>query len=410
MRKMGILTAIGLIPVGFTALLLACRDEEPTSPPGLDAGAVTAAELDPALVREGKAIFRFDTFHDETFWTDTLKLHRVIRTSVSPATALKVGLKVDVQALPTSVRRALRRGEIDLEDPATTVTLLKLGAVVGLVGTVNEKGLLTKVGTTCAFCHSTVDNSFAPGIGRRLDGWPNRDLDVGAIIALSPAVTPEQRRVYRSWGPGMYDPRFNIDGKNLPVVIPPAFGLRRVEREIYTGDGPVTYWNEYVAVTQMHGHGRFQDSRIGVNVANPPDLVSPKLRPLRIYQFSLEKPEPPAGGYDQAAADRGRQVFRGAAGCVECHQGAVYTDVNSGILHRPGEVGQDPEYARRSATQRYRTTPLRGLWNPPQLTGPYFHDGSAGTLEEVVGHYVRRFDLSLTARQKSDLVEFLKSL
>ena len=395
--------------LGFAALLMACRDDQPTSPPRYDAG-VEAAELDPALVREGKAIFRFETFRDQTFWSDTLKLHRVIRTSVSPVAALGLGLKVDVQALPTSVKRALRRGEIDLEDPATTVTLLQLGAVVGLVGKVNEDGLLTQVGTTCALCHSTVDNSFAPGIGRRLDGWPNRDLDVGAIVALSPAITAEQRRVYRSWGPGMYDPRFNIDGKNLPVVMPPAFGLRRVDREIYTGDGPVSYWNEYVAVTQMHGHGRFEDPRIGVSIDNPPDLVSRKLRPLRIYQFSLETPEPPAGGFDAAAAERGRQVFRGPAGCNDCHQGSIYTDVNSGILHRPGEVGQDPAYARRSATGRYRTTPLRGLWNPPQLTGPYFHDGSAATLADVVEHYVRRFDLSLTSRQKADLVEFLKSL
>jgi mono/diheme cytochrome c family protein len=393
--------------LGFAALLSACRDEESTSPRRFDAGAEAAA-LDPALVREGRAIFRFETFRDQTFWTDTLKLHRVIRTSVSPTAALGLGLKVDVLALPTSVKRALRRGEIDLEDPATTVTLLKLGAVVGLVGKVNENGLLTRVGTTCALCHSTVDNSFAPGIGRRLDGWPNRDLDVGAIVALSPAITPEQRRVYRSWGPGMYDPRFNIDGKNLPVVIPPAFGLRGVEREIYTGDGPVSYWNEYVAVTQMHGHGRFQDSRIGVSIDNPPDLVSRRLRPLRIYQFSLEKP--PASGFDSEAAERGRRVFRGPAGCAECHQGSLYTDVNSGILHRPGEVGQDPAYARRSATGRYRTTPLRGLWHPPQLTGPYFHDGSAATLEDVVEHYVRRFSLSLTARQKRDLVEYLKSL
>jgi hypothetical protein len=405
MPRASVLTAIGI-----AALLSACGEEEPTSPRRADARVEAEAELDPALVAEGKAIFRFETFRDETFWTDTLKLHRVIRTSVSPAAALGLGLKVDVQALPRSVRAALRAGEVDLEDPATTVTLLKLGAVVGLVGKVNANGLLTRVGTTCALCHSTVDNSFAPGIGRRLDGWPNRDLDVGAIIALSPAVTLEQRRVYRSWGPGMYDPRFNIDGKNIPVVIPPAFGLRRVEREIYTGDGPVTYWNDYVAVTQMHGHGRFQDSRIGVSINNPPDLVSPRLRPLRVYQFSLEKPEPPEGGFDHAAAERGRLVFRGPAGCVECHQGSIYTDVNSGVLHWPREVGQDPEYARRSATNRYRTTPLRGLWNPPQLTGPYFHDGSAATLENVVEHYVRRFRLSLTSRQKADLVEFLKSL
>ena len=407
MRSASILSAIAV-----AALLSACRDDEqPTSPRRLDVRADAAADLDPELVRQGKAIFRFDTFGDETFWTDTLKLHRVIRSSVSPAVALGVGLKVDVEALPPSVRQALRAGEVDLDDPATTVTLLKLGAVVGLQGKVNANGQLTRVGTTCALCHSTVDNSLAPGIGHRLDGWPNRDLNVGAIIALSPAVTPEQRRVYRSWGPGMYDPRFNIDGKNMPVVIPPAFGLRHVKREIYTGDGPVSYWNEYVAVTQMHGHGRFEDPRIGVSIANPPDIVSSKLRPLRIYQFSLEKPEPRANQFDAAAAERGRLVFNGPARCRECHQGGpIYTDVNSGILHRAGEVGQDPEYAQRSATGRYRTTPLRGLWNPPQLKGPYFHDGSAAKLQDVVEHYVQRFRLSLTPSQKSDLVQFLKSL
>ncbi len=405
MRTTSILAAIG-----FAALLSGCRDEEPTSPRRLDALAEAAAELDPALVARGKAIFRFDTFGDETFWTDTLKLHRVIRTAVSPAAALGLGLKVDVQALPAEVRKALRRGEIDLDDPATTVTLLQLGAVVGLAGEVNANGRLTRVGTTCALCHSTVDNSFAPGIGRRLEVLPNRDLDVGAIIALSPALTQGQRRVYRSWGPGMYDPRFNIDGKNVPVVLPPAFGLRRVDRELYTGDGSVSYWNDYVAVTQMHGHGRFEDPRIGVSINNPPELVSSKLRPLRIYQFSLEKPAPPAGGFDPAAAERGRRVFKGAAGCAACHQGSIYTDMNRGTLHWPAEVRQDRVYAQRSATKKYRTTPLRGLWNPPQLVGPYFHDGSAATLEGVVEHYVRRFRLSLTSRERADLVEFLKSL
>ena len=355
-------------------------------------------------------IFRFETFDDETFWTDTLKLHRVIRNRVSPAAALGLGLKVDVPALPRPVKAALRAKELDLDDPATTVTLLQLGAVVGLVGKVNAQGQLTRVGTTCALCHSTVDNSFAPGIGRRLDGWPNRDLDVGAIIALSPAVTPAQRRVYRSWGPGMYDPRFNIDGKNLPVVIPPAFGLRRVEREIYTGDGPVSYWNDYVAVTQMHGHGSFEDARIGVRVNNPPDLVTPRLRPLREYQFSLETPEPADGGIRSCGRRARAECLRKRGRVRGMPPGRQLHRCEQGRLHRPAEVGQDPAYAARSATKRYRTTPLRGLWNPPQLTGPYFHDGSAATLEEVVQHYVRRFGLSLTSRQRSDLVEFLKTL
>ena len=390
-------------------LLIACRDE-PTSPRRTDPDAAVGTPMGLGLRAQGREIFRFDTYGDETFWSDTLRLHEVIRRSVSPTAALGLGLKVDVSALPAEVRAALRKGTLDLDAPATTVALLKLNAVVGLVGRVNANDVLTRVGTTCALCHSTVDNSFAPGIGRRLDGWPNRDLDVGAVVALSPALTPAQRAVYESWEPGMYDPRFNIDGRNLPVVIPPAFGLRDVKREIYTGDGPVSYWNNYVAVTQMHGHGQFVDPRIGVSVSNPPDLVSSKLQALRAYQFSLETPAPPEGGFDKAAAQRGRALFDGAARCATCHVGPTYTDVNDGRLHRPAEVGQDRRYAQRSATKRYRTTPLRGLWHPPQLTGPYFHDGSAATLEEVVEHYVELHNLSLTRRQKADLVEFLKSL
>ncbi|MEW5917964.1 MAG: hypothetical protein AB1762_16290, partial [Gemmatimonadota bacterium] len=239
-------------------------------------------------------------------------MHEVIRTSVSPATALSVGLKVDAAALPPAVKEAIREGQIDLNDPAVTVTLLKLKAVVGVMGEVGENNTLRRVGITCALCHSTVDNSFAPGIGNRLDGWPNRDLNVGGIVALSPALTPAQKAVYSSWGPGMYDPRFNIDGKNVPIVIPPAFGLRNVAREVYTGDGPVSYWNAYVAITQMHGHGTFVDPRIGVSVSNPPDLVSSKLDALRNYQLSLTPPRARPGTFNPAAAERGRAVFFGA--------------------------------------------------------------------------------------------------
>ena len=395
------------------ALLLAgCEDVgRPTEPLGASRPEASAGPLNPALVAQGRQIFRFDTYGDETFWTDTLRLHEVISSSVSPRTALSVGLKVDADALPPQVKAGIRAGTIDLDDPATTVALLKLGAVVGLVGHVNASDQLTAIGTTCALCHSTVDNSFAQGIGRRLDGWPNRELNVGAIVALSPEITPAQRAVYTSWGPGMYDPRFNIDGKNIPVVIPPAFGLRHVKREIYTGDDTISYWNAYVAITQMHGHGHFADPRIGVTVDNPPDLVSSKLHALRTYQFSLEAPEPDPGSFDPAAARRGRAVFEGAARCASCHLGNVYTDVNAGIrLHTASEVGQDPAYAARSATGLYRTTPLRGLRHPPQLAGPYFHDGNAATLDEVVEHYVQHFGLALSARQKADLVEFLKTL
>lgn len=399
-----------LAGLAMASLVGACSDEKPTAPREVNSSLARPSPLNPALIAQGRTTFRFDTYGDETFWTDTLRMHEVIRTSVSPNAALSVGLKVDVDALPAALRAALQAGTVDLGDPATTVALLKLGAVVGVIGQVDASGRLARVGITCAFCHSTVDNSFAPGIGARLDGWPNRDLNVGAIIALSPALTAAQKAVYQSWGPGKYDPRFNIDGKNMPVVIPPAFGLRHVKREIYTGDSVVSYWNDYVAITQMHGHGRFADARIGVDVNNPPELVASKLEALRVYQFSLETPDPLPGTFDASAARRGRAVFEGVAKCARCHLGATYTDVNAGRLHTPAEDGQDPAYAERSATKLYRTTPLRGLWHPPQLTGPYFHDGHAATLDAVIEHYVRLRDLRLTPRQRADLVEFLKTL
>ena len=368
--------------------------------------------MNPALVAKGKTIFRFDTFGDETFWTDSLRLHEVIRTSVTPRAALGLGIKVDADALPPEVKAGILNGSISLDLPATTVALLRLNAVVGVIGQVDASNTLTRVGLTCAFCHSTVDNSFLPGVGSRLDGWPNRTLDVGKIVTLStsPLLTPAARAVYNSWGPGMYDPRFNIDGQNIPVVIPPAFGLRHVAREIYTGDDVVSYWNAYVAITQMHGHGHFVDPRIGVDKNNPPDLVSSKLEPLRAYQFSLETPEAIPGTFNAAAAQRGKQVFNGVAKCQQCHLGDALTDVNANRLHAGEEVGQDPAYAQRSVTKLYRTTPLRGLWHPPQLVGPYFHDGNATSLEAVVDHYVRVFGLTLTSQQRSDLVEYLKTL
>jgi len=362
-----------------------------------------------ALVAEGREVFRFDTFGDEQQWTDRLRMHEVIEAAVDPATALSLGLKVDVDALPDELLAALAAGQVDLTDPATTVALIKLNAVVGLVGTVETidgTDRLTRVGTTCALCHSTVDDSFAPGIGSRLDGWPNLDLDPGAVIAASPAVPPEAKAVYGSWGPGKYDPRFNHDGQSTPVVIPPAYGLAGVKRATYTGDGTVAYWNRYVGITQMGGQGTFHDGRIGVHVVQKPDLVRPKIKSLVAYQLSLAAPAPAAGSFDPAAAERGGALFRGAANCAKCHSGPTFTDINRSVRHRPEETGMDPAYALRSATQKYRTTPLRGLATHP----PYFHDGSAATLADVVDHYDAYLRLGLTAEQKQDLVEYLKSL
>ena len=355
---------------------------------------------------QGQQIFRFDTFGDEQLWTDTLRMHEVIQSSVSPATALAVGLKVDATALPANFL-ATR----DLNNPATTVELIKLNAVVGLVG--NVRGTqLKSVGITCAICHSTVDNSVATGIGNRLDGWPNRDLNPGAIIALSPALTSAQKAVYNSWGPGRFDPRFNVDGINGPVLIPPAFGLKGVGFETYTGDGPISYWNNYVAVLEMGGHGSFSDPRLGISITQEPDLVTPKLPELLRYQLSLSAPPPPAGSFDRMAARRGEVLFMNKARCASCHIPPTFTDVLAGpnpnvpLLHDAAEVGADPSYAQRSATKQYRTTPLRGVWQHP----PYFHDGSAPTLDDVVNHYNTQFSLGLTAKQKADLVEYLKSL
>lgn len=382
------------------AALVSCSDE-PTGP-GLEL-------LDPALVAEGKDIFRFDTFGDEKYWTDTLRMHEVIESAVTPRAALGVGLKVDVEALPQAVRDALAAGQVDLDDPAVTLALLKLNAVLGVKGdvqTVSGRERLVRFGITCALCHSTVDNSFAPGIGKRMDGWANTDLNPGAIVALSPAVPAATRAILNSWGPGKYDPRINFDGKNTPLVLPPAYGLLGVDMETFTAEGPVSYWNAYVAVTQMHGQGNFTDARLGVNIVQSPDLVTSKLPALRAYQLSLDKPAPPAGSYDVAAAARGRSVFTGAAKCAACHAGSILSDVNTGKLHQPAETGMDGAYAARTTRKAYRTTPLRGLWQH----APYFHDGSGKTLADVVNHYNTHGNLRLTDTQKQDLVEYLKTL
>jgi hypothetical protein len=391
---------LALLVVAASVLIaVSCGHEaEPTAPSG-------------PVVDEGKQIFRFETFGDETFWTDTLRLHEIVQ-SLPPATALAVGLKVDADTLPPEVLQAIQAGQVDLNDPATTVTLLKLGAVVGLRATVDADNRVTQLGTTCALCHSTVDDRIAKGFGSRLDAWPNLELNPGAIIALSPALTPEQKAIYNSWGPGRFDPRFNFDGLNGPMLIPPAYGLRGINRITVTGDGPdIAYWNRYVGVTQMHGHGSFVEPRLGINVQNPPDLISDRLAALQAYQLRINAPKPPAASFDATAASRGRTVFIGAGKCSTCHTGTLLTDANT-RLHAPSEVVSEPEpngapsAAARSATKLYRTTPLRAL----QLHPPYFHNGIAPTLEAVVDLYDTRQGLHLTAQQKADLVQYLRSL
>jgi mono/diheme cytochrome c family protein len=377
-----------------TAFLAACGDDTP-------------ATSGPCDSHDGQCIFRNDTFGDEQLWTDTLRLHELVQ-QLPPKTALAVGLRVDSDAVPADVLASA-----NLDDPATTVALLGLDAVVGVKATV-EAGTITRIGITCALCHSTVDDSVAPGIGKRLDGWPNRALDPGAIISLTPGLATftaqlgvdneAAKSALKSWGPGKYDARFNHDAESHPVLIPPAYGLRDVALETYTGEGPVSYWNAYVAVTQMGGHGSFVDDRLGIAIHQDPDRVTPILPALREYQFSLAPPAPPAASYDAAAAARGKLLFEGQARCISCHAGASFTDAP--VLHAPAETGMATDEARRSASGMYRTTPLRGAWQHP----PYFHDGSAATLRDVVDHYNGALDLGLTDAQRADLEQYLRSL
>lgn len=399
--------------------------------------------LDPALVAEGKEIFRFDTFGDEGFWTGLLHIDKAILgdsnggfgSGVSPTTALGVGLKVDAEALPASLVTDISAGQVDLDDPATTVALLKLNAVVGLKGSFDVNGELISLGVTCAICHSTVDDSFAPGIGKRLDGWPNRDLNTGAIVSLTDNAKPVAdllkvdeatlRTVLAAWGPGKYDAVLFLDGKATrpngtiaPDLIPAAYGMQGIELTTYTGWGSLTYWNNMVAVNEMHGTGNFSDPRINdaakypiatenglYNITVSNDLVTSKLPALREYQLSLNPPVPPVSSYDQASADLGEILFTGKANCASCHKAPIFAD---NVLHTPEEMGIDDFEASRSPTGKYRTTPLRGLF--ARTKGGFFHDGRFATLNDVVNHYNDHFQLDLTPTEIGNLVEYLKSI
>jgi len=407
--------AIGLSVILLSALGGCGGGNDAPAPATATSETLVATES--SLVAQGKDIFRQDTFGNEIFWTDTLRMHEVIELSVSPALALSVGLKVDADALPAAVRQALLDGTADLQSPATTLALIEANAVVGVRGTVetvNGVKRLTRMGITCALCHSTVDNALGQGIGRRLDGWANRDLNPGRIIALSPALSGADKAIYNSWGVGKFDPRHNVDGLNNPVVIPPAYGLAGVHRITLTGDGDrIAYWNRYVSVVEMGGQGHFEDARLNLNLTRgSADLVSSKLDALEAYQLSLTAPTPPAGSFDPVAAARGRALFAGKAQCMTCHSGAQFTDANERLHPRFDSIaeadigGESPSYASRSATKQYRTAPLKGVWQH----APYFHDGSSPTLSHVVGRYNQHLSLQLTQQEISDLSEYLKSL
>lgn len=396
-----------------------------------------------SLEEEGKNIFRFDSFGDEDFWSGILHLDKAILGSknggfgpgVSPKTALGVGLKVDAEALPPSVIAGISSGTVDLNDPATTVALLKLNAVVGVKGNFDAAGGLKSIGITCASCHSTVDNSFAAGIGKRLDGWPNRDLNVGGIISLTDNAQPianilhvdeaTLRTVLGLWGPGKFAAVLFMDGKALRPdgkvaanLIPAAFGLKKIDLTTYTGWGSISYWNAFVANLEMHGKGNFSDPRLNdplkypiavenkfFNVTNTPDLVTSKLPALRAYQHSIDAPKPPAGSYNQGAAGRGKAIFLTKAKCAACHALPLLAD---NVLHTASELGIDDFEAMRSPTGKYRTTPLGGLFT--RAKGGFYHDGRFATLKDVVDHYNTHFSLQLSSPEKQELVEYLKSL
>ena len=395
-------------------------------------------------VERGRNTFRFDTFGDQDFWGGTLQLHKAIEGQklggigggVSPATALAVGLKVDVDALPRSLIQQLKQGKVNLNDPAVTVALLRLNSVVGLTGFFDHSGRLKSVGIQCALCHSTVDNSLAPGIGHRLDGWANRDLNVGAIVNLSPDLSSVAkvlgvnqgtvRTVLNSWGPGKFDAELFMDGKAFngaksgSVLIPPAFGLAGVNLHTWTGWGSVTYWNAFVANLEMHGKGTFFDPRLADpahfpvaaqngfdNVRSDADEITAKLADLHFYQLALDAPAPPPNSFDHAAARRGQAVFNGQAHCSSCHVPPLFTEPGWN-MHTAQEVGIDDFQASRSPDDRYRTSPLKGLWTHQK--GGFYHDGRFATLLDVVNHYDSFQSLHLSDQQKHDLVEYLKSL
>ncbi len=433
-RRPGIVAATAIIVASWSAAADAHNFDDLT----VDIAAV-------ATVRQGRQTFRYDPFGSEAFWGDQLQLHKAIAGAanggvgggLSPEAALKLGLKVDIDALPRSVKRALRAGTVDLTDPKTTLDLLRLGAVIGVTGFFDEQNRLKSVGIQCALCHSTTNDSFAPGIGQRRDGWANRDLNIGGIVALAPRLDPltqllgvddaTARAVLNSWGPGKFDAEllldgkaFRPDGRSAATLIPPAFGLAGVNLHTWTGWGSVTHWNALVANLEMHGSGTFFDPRLDDaarfpiaaregfgHVVAEEDRITPALPALHLYQLALKAPPAPKGSYDAGAAKRGRDVFNGKAKCSTCHVPPLFTEPGYN-MHRPDEIGIDSFQADRSPDGRYRTAPLRGLWTHSK--GGFYHDGRFATLADVIRHYESFFGLGLSAGERRDLEQYLKSL
>jgi hypothetical protein len=441
-RRTKITAAIGTIigGAGVSAVVIASA-----ATPAQKSVDVANARHAQAMLDEGKKTFRYDTFGSEAFWGDALELHKAVAgeknggigPGVSPKTALSVGLKVDADALPAALKKQLAAGKVNLDDPAMTIALLKLNAVVGVTAFTNADGSVRSMGIQCALCHSTVDNSFAAGIGKRLDGWANRDLNVGAIVSLAPNLKPftdllgvdvaTVKQVLASWGPGRFDAELDKDGKALRpdgkqagTLIPPAFGLAGVNLHTWTGFGSVPYWNAYVGATEMHGAGTFFDARFNDNDQYPvaaksrsgntrgtPDRMTSKLAALHFYQLSIPAPIAPAGSYDEAAFERGKALFNGSAKCATCHVPPLFTEPGNN-LHAPSEIGVDSFQADRSPTHMYRTAPLAGLWTHQK--GGFYHDGRFATLSDVIDHYDDHLKLNLSTAQKNDLIEYLKGI
>jgi hypothetical protein len=392
------------------------------------------------MLAEGRQTFRFDTFGNEAFWGDTLKLHEAV-AKLSPRQALALGLKVDADALPPELIDRIKRGEVDLDDPATTVLLLKLKAVVGVTGRFRPDGKIKSMGIQCALCHSTVDDAFRPSLGHRLDGWPNRDLNVGGIIASAPDLSvfedllglPDEtiREVLNSWGPGKFDAELVLDGKAVrpdgkpaATLIPPAFGLPGVNNHTWTGSwGTVTYWNAFVANLEMHGQGTFFDPRLDDaekypiaarerfgHKRDPEDLITAKLPALHFYQLAIPAPKAPSNSFNREAALRGQGIFNNKAKCASCHVPPIFTEPGWN-LHTAEEIGIDDFQSTRAPDNRYRTEPLRALFDTEKIhKGGFYHDGRFATLREVVNHYDRIFRLGLTDEEKKELIEYLKSI
>ena len=427
----------------FTAVGLGQTDRNQSNKTGFDGQIKSNAQQ---MFEEGRRIFRYDTFGDEVYWTDKLKLHQAIEGSkfggagpgVSPKTALAVGLKVDMDALPADLVEKIKKGQVDLDDPATTLALINLNSVLGVKGTFNKDGSLKAVGLSCAVCHSTVDDAFAPGIGHRLDGWANEDLNVGAIVSLAPDLSAltsllgvdeaTVKKVLASWGPGKFDAELNLDGKafrpdgkSAATRIPPAFGMAGVNLHTWGGGwGTVTYWNAYVGNLELEGQGNFFDERLNNadqypvaakagfgNKRSANDMVTAKLGALQFYQLAIPPPRPPQGSFDRAAAARGEKLFNGKASCAQCHVPPLFTEPGWNT-HKPADIGIDDFQANRAPDKSYRTAPLRGLF--AHMKRGFYHDGRFATLLDVVNHYDGFKKLGLSEQEKRDLVEYLKSL